>query len=287
MNIDTDEFVNACYMEMLKREPDPGELQDNTSKLESGAKPSEIISAIINSREFQTKSLVSLGVQNSDITNDTDFNSLYEQCKPFSISSMYNMYALYKAVEFLIKKAIPGDIVECGVWRGGSSMLAAHSLMHFGDTNRTLYLYDTYAGMSEPGEHDIRFDGARASDLWTRMGRNNWWPASLDEVRTNLLVTGYPADRIKFVEGRVEETIPGTIPSAIALLRLDTDWYESTLHELRYLFPQLSSGGVVILDDYGWWTGSKKAAEEYFHQARSPILLNRIDMGGARLGIKV
>ena len=85
----------------------------------------------------------------------------------------------------------------------------------------------------------------------------------------------------------MEETIPCVIPDAIALLRLDTDWYESTLHELTHLFPLLALGGIIILDDYGWWSGSKKAADEYFQASKSNILLNRIDMGGARLGIKM
>lgn len=285
--MDTAEFVYSCYLGILGREPNQDELQHWKSQLETGTKPHEVTAYFINSEEFQLKLLQSLGIQSADITNDADFMSLHERCKPFTLSSMYNLYALYKAVEYLVIGKIPGDIVECGVWKGGSSMLAALSLIHFGDKSRRLYLYDTYSGMSEPGDQDVRHDGARASELWLTSGTNNWWPAGLDEVRTNMLTTGYPEDRIIYVEGPVKDTIPGVAPNAIAFLRLDTDWYESTMHELKHLFPLLSRGGVVILDDYGWWAGCQKAANEYFQATKSAILLNRIDFGGARLGVKI
>jgi hypothetical protein len=90
--------------------------------------------------------------------------------------------------------------------------------------------------------------------------------------------TGYPADRIHYVKGKVEETIPGVIPANIALLRLDTDWYESTRHELIHLYPLLATQGVMIIDDFGHWEGAKKAVVEYFEG--QPLLLNRLDYTG-------
>ena len=97
--------------------------------------------------------------------------------------------------------------------------------------------------------------------------------------------TGYPSERIHFVPGKVEDTIPASAPESIALLRLDTDWYESTKHELVHLFPRLATSGVLIIDDYGHWRGSRLACDEYFEQNRVPILLNRIDFTG-RIALK-
>jgi O-methyltransferase len=83
----------------------------------------------------------------------------------------------------------------------------------------------------------------------------------------------------------VEDTIPASVPEQIALLRLDTDWYESTKCELEILFPRLVKGGVIIIDDYGCWQGARKAVDEYFNKNNIAILLNRMDDTG-RIGIK-
>lgn len=107
----------------------------------------------------------------------------------------------------------------------------------------------------------------------------------IDEVRRNIQSTEYPADRIRFIKGKVEDTILAAAPARIAVLRLDTDWYESTKHELEYLFPRLSVGGVLIIDDYGAWEGAGKAVDEYFTAKRLPMLLARSDYTG-RIGAK-
>jgi O-methyltransferase len=101
-----------------------------------------------------------------------------------------------------------------------------------------------------------------------------------------MLSTGYPEENLIFVKGKVENTIPGVTPDRICLLRLDTDWYESTYHELNYLFPRLSVNGVIIIDDYGHWQGAREAVDKYFQAKNVKILLNRIDYSG-RVGIKV
>ena len=101
-----------------------------------------------------------------------------------------------------------------------------------------------------------------------------------------MATTGYPGP-IHYVQGKVEDTVPGAGPEQIALLRLDTDWYESTLHELVHFFPRLVPGGVLIIDDYGWWKGARKAVDEYFEANRVQILLNRMDVTGARIAIKI
>jgi O-methyltransferase len=225
----------------------------------------------------------------SDLESDKAFVTLLARCRSFTMTSPARMYALYQAIDHIHTSGLKGDVVECGVWRGGSSMLAALALVERRDTDRTLYLYDTFAGMSEPTEKDrdladtsarTLLDVAPASadaDVWAR--------AELDEVRRNLFSSGYPRERIKFIRGRVEDTIPETLPESIALLRLDTDWYESTFHELEHLFPRLVNYGVLIIDDYGHWKGAKEAVDEYFKKTGFSILLNRIDYTG-RIGVK-
>ena len=91
--------------------------------------------------------------------------------------------------------------------------------------------------------------------------------------------------RVEFVQGRVENTLPAAAPPEIALLRLDTDWYESTRHELEHLYPRLVDGGVLIVDDYGYWQGARQAVDEYFGETGEAILLNRIDDTG-RIAVK-
>ena len=113
-----------------------------------------------------------------------------------------------------------------------------------------------------------------------------WAYGSLDEVRRNLGSTGYPDQYISFIEGKVEDTIPTNVPDRISLLRLDTDWYESTRHELQHLYPRLSPGGVLIIDDYGQWAGARKAVDEYVEDKKLKILLHRIDYTG-RIAVKL
>lgn len=198
------------------------------------------------------------------------------------------MYALYKAVEYIVKAKIPGDFVECGVYKGGSAMIMTYTLLQMKEINRKIYLYDTYEGMSEPTEEDKKISSDNlAVDKWKSKQKeqhNEWCFASLREVKNNLFSTGYPQKNLVFLKGKVENTIPKIMPSKIALLRLDTDWYESTKHELKHLFPVLTRHGVLILDDYGSWAGAKKAVDEYFKN--KSILLNRIDSTG-RVGIKI
>jgi predicted O-methyltransferase YrrM len=109
----------------------------------------------------------------------------------------------------------------------------------------------------------------------------------LDQVRANLASTGLAPSRFTFVQGKVEDTIPATLPPGpISILRLDTDWYESTKHELLHLFPRLTPGGVLIVDDYGFWRGAREACDEYFQQHQIQILLSRIDRNGVVIGVK-
>jgi hypothetical protein len=202
--------------------------------------------------------------------------------RPFTMTSIERIAALLNAVTYLATNRIEGDIAECGVWRGGSMMAVALTLLAHKDTSRSLYLYDTFEGMSPPTDNDKSFAGVSAQSLLARevKGTGIWCYASMEDVRANIISTGYPEDRIHLIKGKVEDTIPQTLPSRLSLLRLDTDWYESTKHELTHLFPLLDQRGILIIDDYGHWQGVKKAVDEYFAQCKSGIYLHRIDYTG-------
>lgn len=217
-----------------------------------------------------------------DIRKEKDFLAIYKKISPYSMVDMERSYALYESVRYILHRQIPGDFVECGVWKGGSCMLIAMTLLQAGITDRKIWLYDTYAGMSRPGvqdgEAEIKvWEQNRVSDT-----ENSWCYSPLEEVQMNMQSTGYPFTQLHFIKGRVEDTIPGTLPAAVSLLRLDTDWYESTKHELEHLYPLVSERGILIIDDYGVWEGSRKATDEYFKRS---VFLNRIDWS-ARLIIK-
>jgi hypothetical protein len=205
--------------------------------------------------------------------------ALIDRVDPFTMTSLERRASLLGAIDHLVRHRVPGDIVECGVWRGGSTMLAALALMARGDTSRDLWLYDTFEGMSEPGAEDRAASGETAAAQLARTPRGEgvWCEAGLDDVKANLAATGYPAERIHFVQGKVEDTIPASLPSRIALLRLDTDWYESTRHELQHLYPLLSRNGVLVIDDYGHWQGARQAVDEYFAARSEPVYLHRVD----------
>src|ERR671931_415879 len=207
---------------------------------------------------------------------------------PYTMTTPPRIFALARAVDYVVARELPGAIVECGVWRGGSMMAVALTLLRLGVTDRELYLFDTFEGMTEPGEEDVKHTGERAADALAESARdsNIWAIATIEEVREAVLGVGYPEARIHFVQGPVEETLPEQAPPESALLRLDTDWYASTKHELVHLYPRLASGGVVIVDDYAYWQGAKKAVDEYFAANAAPLLLNRVDYT-ARIAVKL
>lgn len=199
--------------------------------------------------------------------------------------------ALCDSVRYIVERRLQGALVECGVWRGGSMMAVALTLLRLGQTDRDLYLFDTFGGMPQPSgqDTDSPYDGYDLHERWRRKRRqgsdNSWNYVTIESVRARIESTGYPPERIHLVKGLVEETIPDRAPDQLALLRLDTDWYASTRHEMRHLYPRLTDSGVLILDDYGHYEGARRAVDEYLAEQRDPLLLQRIDYTG-RLALK-
>lgn len=211
-----------------------------------------------------------------------------ERVKPYTLTSAARILSVVKSISYICRSGIPGAIVECGVWRGGSMLAAALTLSAEGDTNRELYLFDTFEGMSAPSDRDRDHAGRSARDLLaaTATSAEVLCEAGIDDVKRTMQLSAYPEERMHFVAGKVEDTLPGAAPEQIALLRLDTDWYESTYHELVHLYPALEIGGVLIIDDYGYWRGAREATDKYFSESNAaPILLNSIDFTG-RIAVK-
>jgi hypothetical protein len=165
----------------------------------------------------------------------------------------------------------------------------ALTLKELGADDRDIYLFDTFEGMTAPTEADTsRYDRPALEDWQASGGRpyaELFQPELVGEAAVRATLEPYPAERLHFVRGPVEETLPDQAPAELALLRLDTDWYESTRHELEHLYPRLSRGGVLMIDDYGHWEGARRAVDEYFAGTGEPLLLNRIDYTG-RVAVK-
>jgi hypothetical protein len=215
--------------------------------------------------------------------------------QPYTMTTPARVAALLGAVDYVERRGLPGAYVECGVWRGGSVLAIVLKLLDLGVVTRQVYAFDSFDGMPEPTPVDVSPYSGVALDEWraAREARRRPWaemfdPASfnVDAVRGLLHGSGYPAGAIHVEAGRVEETIPDAAPDEIALLRLDTDWYESTRHELVHLYPRLVRGGVLIIDDYGHWEGCRRAVDEYFEGDNAPILLTPVDYT-CRIGVKV
>lgn len=218
---------------------------------------------------------------------DADFIA---SLRPFTMTSAERLWSLMNAVRYVVDEQLPGDFAECGVWRGGSVMAMAHALKELGVTDRRIWLYDTYAGMTAPTPEDVEAaTGTTAETMLastaTGDGNNVWCIAGREDVEENVRSTGYPFERFTFVEGDVAQTLKIEIPDSIALLRLDTDWYESTRISLETLYPRLVVGGVCILDDYGHWQGARKAVDDYFAERGIRPFMHPIDYSG-RLFVK-
>lgn len=216
--------------------------------------------------------------------------ALCDEVFPFTMTSPDAIVTLAAAVRHIVRSEIPGAFVECGVWKGGSMMAIARSLLSLNRSEAQLYLFDTFEGMTTPTVHDVSRAGRPAQELLDEeVGRDTsllWARAPLDAVHAALSSVGYPHENLHFVPGPVERTLPEAAPEVIALLRLDTDWYESTRHELEHLYPRLHAGGVLVIDDYGWWGGARKATDDYFRFRRDAPFLVRVDDSGLRIAVK-
>jgi O-methyltransferase len=212
------------------------------------------------------------------------------KASPRTMTGVPKLDPLVEATRYVVRHRIAGEIVECGVWRGGSMQATALTLMSLGETSRELHLFDTFEGMPPPTEEDTRTrksgETVSAAEALATSARDSklWAIAGLDDVRDAMTETGYPSEKVHYHVGMVEETTPGEAPEQIAILRLDTDWYASTKHELETLYERLTPGGILILDDYGDWDGARKATDEWLEATGEALFL--VPMGSGRIAVK-
>ncbi|WOD43984.1 TylF/MycF/NovP-related O-methyltransferase [Hwangdonia lutea] len=216
----------------------------------------------------------------------SDFeNKIVDITAEFTMTSSERIVSLIRALNYVVNNNINGAIVECGVWKGGSIMAVLHTMNNLKNI-RDIYLYDTFEGMTEPKDIDLSVKGDSAKEIY-QDSNGNWCFSSLEEVKKNVFSINYPIEKLHFIKGKVEETIPDSnTPDKIAVLRLDTDWYESTKHEMIHLFPNIVKGGIIIIDDYGHWSGCKKAVDEYLKENNIKLFLSRVDYT-CRIGVKM
>lgn len=185
---------------------------------------------------------------------------LIERAKKYSKASLERLRAMEEALRTLDRENVTGDVVECGVWRGGHIILA-----RLVSPLRECWAYDTFDGMPEPGPYDRKRSGDKPPP--DKALNKNWTKAAVEEVMANFIREGvWNDDLINLIPGMVEQTLldPMNLPDTISLLRLDTDWYQSTKIELEVLWPRLVKGGFLIVDDYGHWMGARKAVDDFF-----------------------
>jgi O-methyltransferase len=184
--------------------------------------------------------------------------------RPYTMTNADKVFGLIQATRYATRNKIEGDIVECGVGRGGNSQAAAHTLLDLGDTSRDLYLFDTFEGLTPPSDAPV---------------------ATLEDVEAGFDHVLYPREKVHYVVGAVADTVPDALPERIAILRLDTESYESTKHELEHAYPRLTPGGILIVDGYGQSAGTTRATDEFVERLEEPLLLHRL-VGGGRIAVK-
>lgn len=220
-----------------------------------------------------------------DIDVDKNFLNLFHIARDYSMTSKDTMYALYSAVNYILDRNIEGDFVECGVWKGGSSLLTSLIFQQRGVQNRAVYLFDTFEGMTPATEDDVDYKGNSGSQMMEDYSdQSGWCYAHLEKVQETFAEHHFDFP-VNFVKGDVVQTLKREKPEQISILRLDTDWYESTMEELVQLYPRLSIGGVLVIDDYGYWEGARKATDEYFRTVPAPLII-RVNHS-VRLAIKI
>lgn len=225
--------------------------------------------------------------------------------QPNSMTSADRINGLYAALEYIRQNNIDGDLVECGVWRGGNILGMLKYLEYHNNTKPNVWLYDTFNGMTVPDNNiDVTYNNETAIDIlngqcWEEIKQSlieDDYPkekkiflleqvfawTNLDQVKKTLSTANYPAEKIKFVIGDICQTLlqKENIPDKIALLRLDTDWYASTKIELEVLWDKLEVGAPCIIDDYGHWQGAKRAVDEFMEKLPVAHEIKHLDYTG-------
>ena len=212
-------------------------------------------------------------MQGWDLVSPSEFSSIYRQVRTYTMCSNARLRGLHRAVRYVESRGIPGDVVECGSARGGSAALMALTLQRLGK-RRKIWLFDTFEGLPAPTANDPDFEIA---DLFTGS-----CIGPLDEVR-GMFERLNVSEGVEFVKGLFQDTLPVTPISQIAILHIDCDWYESVKVCLDQFYDKVVPGGVIQLDDYGFWKGARRAVDEFLERRGIQADLQRLDYSGRSL----
>lgn len=210
-------------------------------------------------------------------TNDDILNFLKLHSNEFGGFHMETMLHTINSVEYIINNNIEGDFIEIGVYKGIMIIAILAKLLQLKITTKKIHLYDTFSGMTEPSNKDINPYNVYAKDIMHEIRCYS----TLEDVKKNIDMLSYPKENIQFHVGDIRKCNISEIPEKIAFLRLDTDFYDSTLFELENFEPNVLKGGVVTLDDYNWWKGCTDASNDYFKTITYPIQLHTLNPHGA------
>ena len=193
-----------------------------------------------------------------------------DRVKGYTKSDPVRLASMVQALTDIDDRNTPGDVVEVGVWRGGNIMLT-----RIMSPRRKCWMYDTFDGMTEPDANlDVKKSGHRAIERYNikKANGSKWDAVSVEEVQEGFRKVGVSLDDVAMVVGPVEDTMldPNQLPLAVAILRLDADWYSPTKMALKTLYPRVVPGGFLIVDDYGHWMGCQKAVDDYFGKDLPP-----------------
>ena len=221
----------------------------------------------LKKKDFWKNNIPEIGEENKILINSIG---------DYSLTPLVRRWNLIKSLHYINQNKLEGDIVECGIWRGGNLFLAKKIQdLYYKNIKRTFYGYDTFEGMPEPSV----YDGEKVVQIYKNFLKKGerWTEASLDDVENSIKKLFLSLDDFNLVKGKVEDTLINkkNLPSKISLLRLDTDFYESTKVELEILYPLLVQKGVLIIDDYGDFIGCRKAVDDYFFNKN--VLMISID----------
>lgn len=193
-----------------------------------------------------------------------------------------------EAVKYILSRNILGAFVECGVDAGNFQVVWIQELKKQNKI-RNIYLYDTFSGLTKPSEFDytrpdavyFSMNNTDVKNMWKSQivdaNTNRWCYTPLDKVKLRLNVLDYPTENLHYIVGDVMQTLKMFVPEKIAMLRLDTDWYESSKFELEMMFDRVIPGGLIIFDDYYHWDGQRRAVDEFFQQRGINVDIIKID----------
>jgi O-methyltransferase len=192
---------------------------------------------------------------------------LIKKVRPFTLLSPGKLKSLKRLATLVNAKGIEGDFVECGTYKGGSAAMVATELT----PGRHLWLYDSFQGM--PPVREIDGVGAREAVGMCR--------ADQEDVIEALSVVGLPQTQYTIRKGMFDQTFKEPLPKRVALLHCDADWYDSVTIVLETFYPLVEPGGVVVLDDFGWWEGTREAFYDFCIKHGEKPLLERLEMDQA------